>query len=224
MNYNIDSVTIDKSLPSGWVKCEIGLLCDCIVPGRDKPKSFTGNTPWITIPNLKDDYVGVGDSELFLSDIEIETVKAKIISKDSVIMSCVGRFGISSIVEDECVINQQLHAFLPSKLILPKYLMYHIRILKGYMEQTATSTTVAYLNKNNCNSLPINLPSIEEQKEIVTILDSILSKESESEYLTDVNELIDTIKKSILAKAFRGELGSNDLDEESSIELLKKLI
>lgn len=223
MNYNIDSLSIDEKLPNGWVKCEIGLLCDCIVPGRDKPKNFTGNTPWITIPNLVDNYVGIGYSELCLSEDEIEEVKAKVIPKDSVVMSCVGRFGISSIVKDECVINQQLHAFLPSNLILPKYIMYHIRILKGYMEQTATSTTIAYLNKNNCNSLPINLPSIEEQREIVKILDSILDKESESEYLTDISEVIDATKKSILAKAFRGELGSNDLDEESSVELLNKL-
>lgn len=224
MNYNIDSVIIDETLPSGWVKCEIGLLCDCIVPGRDKPKSFTGDTPWITIPNLIGDYVGVGNSDLGLSESEIEAVKAKVIPKDSVVMSCVGRFGISSIVKDECVINQQLHAFLPSNLILPKYLMYHIRILKGYMKQTATSTTVAYLNKNNCNSLTINLSSIEEQREIVKILDSVLSKESELEYLTDISERIDRTKKSILTKAFRGELGSNNLDEESSMEIAKIII
>lgn len=35
-------------------------------------------------------------------------------------------------------------------------------------------------------------------------------------------EQIDLIKKSILARAFRGELGTNDPAEESSIELLKQ--
>ena len=35
---------------------------------------------------------------------------------------------------------------------------------------------------------------------------------------------IDSIKKSMLAKAFRGELGTNIADEESSIELLKSII
>ena len=92
------------------------------------------------------------------------------------------------------------------------------------MKQTATSTTVAYLNKNNCNSLTINLSSIEEQREIVKILDSVLSKESELEYLTDISERIDRTKKSILTKAFRGELGSNNLDEESSMEIAKIII
>ncbi len=37
-------------------------------------------------------------------------------------------------------------------------------------------------------------------------------------------EQIDLIKKSILARAFRGELGTNDPAEESSIELLKEIL
>ena len=35
---------------------------------------------------------------------------------------------------------------------------------------------------------------------------------------------IDIMKKSILAKAFRGELGTNNPLEESSIELLKQIL
>lgn len=37
-------------------------------------------------------------------------------------------------------------------------------------------------------------------------------------------EQIDVMKKSILSKAFRGELGTNDPDEESAIELLKAVL
>ena len=32
------------------------------------------------------------------------------------------------------------------------------------------------------------------------------------------------MKKSILARAFRGELGTNDTSEESAVELLKEII
>lgn len=74
-------------------------------------------------------------------------------------------------------------------------------------------------------SLEINLPSIEEQKEIVRILDVILEKEENSKELAEqVIDSIDMLKKSVLAKAFRGELGTNIPEEESSIELLKKMI
>ena len=34
---------------------------------------------------------------------------------------------------------------------------------------------------------------------------------------------IDLIKKSILSRAFRGDLGTNDQNEESAVELLKRL-
>lgn len=207
-----------------WEKTVIGKLCDCIVPSRDKPKSFTGTIPWITIPNIQENYIGKASAELFLTFDEIGEVKAKIIPKNSVIMSCVGRFGVSAIVMDECVINQQLHAFLPSDLINNRFLMYNIRYLKGYMKEKATSTTIAYLNKTACNSLPINLPTIDEQKEIVRILDNLLEKEQRAKELSDTIEKIDLMKKAILAKAFRGELGTNDPEGESAVELLKEIL
>ena len=37
-------------------------------------------------------------------------------------------------------------------------------------------------------------------------------------------EVIDTMKKSILAKAFRGELGTNNPNEDSAINLLKEVL
>lgn len=41
--YSMKHKLIDSLLPSTWIKCTIGLLCDCIASGRDKPKSFTGH-------------------------------------------------------------------------------------------------------------------------------------------------------------------------------------
>ncbi|MGG4444915.1 restriction endonuclease subunit S [Brevibacillus porteri] len=220
-----NAIQHNPKLPDGWVVCEVGFLCDCIVPGRDKPKSFTGDIPWVTIPDIVADELGDNQSGLYLSEQEIREVNAKIIPENSVIMSCVGRFGISAVVTKTMVINQQLHAFLPSELILPKYLMYHIRILKKYMDTIATSTTVSYLNKNNANSLPINLPTIEEQEVIVKTVDSLLNKlEAEYALINETDVYLENLKQSILSKAFRGELGTNDPTEESAIELLKEVL
>lgn len=44
------------------------------------------------------------------------------------------------------------------------------------------------------------------------------------EFLETILEQIDLMKKSILAKAFHGKLGTNISEEENSIELLKKII
>ena len=71
----------------------------------------------------------------------------------------------------------------------------------------------------------IPVPSIKEQEEIVRVLESTLSEEDKlMEALDAIIESIDLIKKSILAKAFRGEVGTNDPGDESAIELLKQII
>lgn len=60
---------------------------------------------------------------------------------------------------------------------------------------------------------------------IVRILDDVLEKEKIAyESAENVISQIELMKKSILAKAFRGELGTNNPEEESSSELLKSII
>ena len=79
--------------------------------------------------------------------------------------------------------------------------------------------------KSFMENYPLNLPSVPEQTEIVRILDDFLAKEQQAKEAAEaVLEQIDLIKKSILARAFRGELGTNDPTEESAVELVKDVI
>jgi type I restriction enzyme S subunit len=197
-----------------WYTAPIGLICDSIVPGRDKPKSFTGHIPWVTMPVLNKDIIEEVDAQLFLSDSEIQEVKAKIIPTNSVIMSIVGRFGIGSILKCRAVINQQLHAFLPTKVMLPEFLLYQIKTSENYLNQISTSTTVAYINKSKANSLPVVIPSIEEQEEIVNRVESLFSSADkiESQYQI-LKGKIDQLPQAILNKAFRGELVEQEMKE-----------
>lgn len=72
--------------------------------------------------------------------------------------------------------------------------------------------------------LKLVIPTIDEQKEIVNIINSLLEKEQHAQELCDFIEKIDLMKKSILTRAFRGELGTNNLAEENAIELLKEVL
>lgn len=157
----------------GWKVKTVIEVADCIVPGRDKPKSFTGNIPWVTTDDLK--HLGTthgSKKNIGLSDSEIKEVRAKIIPKNSVIMTCVGDLGIVSIAGTNIVINQQLHAF-QSKDINPTFLMYALSLRKDYMIKMASSTTVPYMNKTVCNSIPIIIPPIEMQEKFTSIYTNI---------------------------------------------------
>lgn len=81
------------------------------------------------------------------------------------------------------------------------------------------------INQKELSALTVHLPTNDrEQEEIARILDELFDKEQRAKVAAEsVLEQIDTIKKSILSRAFRGELGTNDPSEESAVELLKQI-
>lgn len=71
----------------------------------------------------------------------------------------------------------------------------------------SSSTAVPTLNRNNFSKVELKVPTLPEQVEIVRILDIIIEKENKAKQAAEaVLEQIDLLKKSILARAFRGEL------------------
>jgi len=143
-------------IPEDWEVKAVGAVCDFIVPGRNKPRTFKGDIPWITTPDLEDGR-GVSKSKLglFVSRDEAKSVGSRIVPTGSILMSCVGELGIVALVEREIVINQQLHAFIPSEAVDSTFLLNALQAQKAYMLSIATITAVPYLNKDNCNSIPI---------------------------------------------------------------------
>lgn len=175
-------------IPEDWDSIKVQDVCDFIVPGRNKPQKFDGDIPWITTPDLIDGRaVFFSRSGLKISKEVAKTVGSKIVPAGSVIMSCVGELGLVAIAGVNIVINQQLHAFLPSKKIDNYFLMYALKDQESYFHGAATKTALPYLNKDNCNATPLPLPSIQEQTAIATAL-------------SDVDNLIQSLEKLIAKK------------------------
>lgn len=188
--------------PKGWAVGPVGDISDCIVPGRDKPKSFTGSTPWITTNELvhlgvtlkKENYIG-------LTVDEISEVRARVVPKRSVLMTCVGDLGVVSVAGEDMVINQQLHAFLPSDDIAPSYLSFSLAAQKGYMLKMASSTTLPYMNKTVCNSVPVMLAPKEMQEKFESLVAKVRAFKLKSSGFSG-----ETAFQSISQKAFSGQL------------------
>lgn len=191
--------------PNGFQSTEIGLIPDdwkikqakdisgCIVPGRNKPKKFDGTIPWVTTSDI-DELGRINNSKisLFISKEEANAIGSRVVPANSVIMSCVGELGVVAVVEDEIVINQQLHAFLPHSKVNSKYLSYVLSSLREYFYGKATKTTLPYLNKDNCNSTPIPLPCFEEQTAIANALSDVDALLTELEKLIAKKQAIKT--------------------------------
>jgi type I restriction enzyme S subunit len=167
-------------IPESWEVVAVGDVCRSIVPGRNKPKVFDGDIPWLTTPNIKGlDYINADVDGLRVTPDELKSSGGRLVPEKSVIMSCVGEFGVSAVTNIEIVINQQLHAFVCAANLNPVFLCNQLRYRKPYMESIAAITTIPYLNKSKCESVPTALPSREEQDEIAHCFETLDSKRNE---------------------------------------------
>jgi type I restriction enzyme S subunit len=160
-------------IPVEWEVVTTGQVTKSLVPGRDKPDLDGGGVPWITIPDIEGMYLDLPKSGLSLSLNAIKVANARLMPKGTVLMSCVGEFGIATITECDAVANQQLHGFICDQSILPEWLIAQINASGNRIDNMATQTTIKYLNKNGCESILITLPSLKEQVKIISILDNI---------------------------------------------------
>ena len=108
-----------------------------------------------------------------------------------------------------------------------KYLWYYM-LSDDFLEQASSAgsrSVLPKINKKELSKLHVNIPDIDEQEEVVKVLDRLLPYEQKvAEHMEVILEQIDVMKKSILSKAFRGKLGTNNSEEGSAIELLKVVL
>ncbi|NCE65474.1 hypothetical protein D1159_13030 [Pseudoflavonifractor sp. 524-17] len=94
--------------------------------------------------------------------------------------------------------------------------------VKDHMVSSAGQNTIS---RKGMANMAVPIPEEDEQREIVRLLSTIFSKEQQAKEAAEaVLSQIDTMKKAILARAFRGELGTNDPAEESAAQLLKTVL
>lgn len=94
-----------------------------------------------------------------------------------------------------------------------------------YLENSAVGSTLKNLNEKIVRKIPVPQFDIEEQHEIVRLIDDLLARERSAQQATEqALASIDLMKKSILARAFRGELDTNKASEASALELLRQVL
>ena len=108
-----------------------------------------------------------------------------------------------------------------------KYLWYYM-LSDEFLQQASSAgsrSVLPKINQKELSVLKVKMTSPDEQKQIVDILDLLFIKEQQAKKTAEaVLDQIEAMKKSILARAFRGGLGTNDPAEESAVELLKQVL
>ena len=196
-----------------WEKKQLSQLAKQIKAGGDKPDDFTTIADEIhNIPVIAN---GVTDEGI------VGYTATSRFSGETITVAGRGTIGFSMYRTYPFFPIVRLIVIEPQDTVKAAYIKYAF----DAFPENGTGSSIPQLTVPMVKEKIIPLPKLNEQTEIVRILDDLLAKEQQAKEAAEgVLEQIDLIKKAILARAFRGELGTNDPKEESAVELLKQVL
>ena len=195
-------------------------------PSRKNPAFYRGDIPWVKTGEIN--WNELYDTEEHISKEAIDNSSAKLYREGAVLVAMYGMGatrGRAAILRTNATTNQAVCALETKENLLNQFLFYYFMNNYWKIREKAVGGNQLNLSGKIIEKLEVKLPVIEEQQEIVRLLDNLLSREQST--VTACEEAlttIDTLKKSILARAFRGELGTNDPAEPNAKELLKDIL
>jgi len=126
----------------------------------------------------------------------------------------IGKLGIVPILKENVTINSSLLLIRCTKIVIPKYLYFNLLspLFQNIVKSRLSGATTPHLYQRDINTFPIQVPSIKKQQQIVSKLDKLRAETERMETIyrkkiADLHEL----KKSILQKAFAGELNTEEV-------------
>lgn len=219
-----------------WEESNLGSFIACGPQnGLYKPKSSYGDgiriiridafydgviEQWDELKRLRLDENEIECYSLNLNDILINRVNS---------MQYLGKSALVRELKDICVFESNIMRLsVDESRIYPEFLSSFLNSQMGLNElrkNAKQAVNQASINQQDIKNVIINLPPLPEQHEIVRLIDDLLARERSAQQETEqALASIDLMKKSILARAFRGELGTNKASEASALELLRQVL
>jgi len=217
-------------LPDSWVWVRLENLCSKITDGAHKtPKYSNSGVPFISVKDVYDNQISFDDTKFISQEEHNELYKRCNPEYDDILLTKSGTIGRTAVVKtrDEFSLFVSVALLKNYKNVINStYLSLNIQDFfnKTNISQTIKGGVIKNYHISDMKEQLIPLPPLEEQQEIVRVLDEVLENENKVKELLELEERIDILEKSILHKAFKGELGTQNSSDESALNLLKSIL
>ena len=215
-------------LPDSWVWVrlgDIGKITSGGTPTSNEKSYYGGDIIWITPADMSKQQSSpwFSNSSKKITNLGLQKSSAQLIEGNSVVYSSRAPIGYVNIVKDKFTTSQGCKSVTPIKNSL-MYIYYVLIERTEDIKYRASGTTFKEISALEFGKTLVPLPPLEEQQEIVRVLDEVLENENKVKELLELEERIDILEKSILHKAFKGELGTQNSSDESALNLLKSIL
>ncbi|WP_299824894.1 restriction endonuclease subunit S [Phascolarctobacterium succinatutens] len=190
---------------------------------RNDERLFGGIYPFIQTGDVANADMFIEKHSQTLSDFGMQ--QSKLFAKNTICITIAANIGKVAILSYDSCFPDSVVGLTTDEKNSYKYVYYYLSTQQKELESKAPATAQKNINLKVLNDLDIPLPSLPEQHEIVRLIDDLLARERAAQQAAEqALASIDLMKKSILARAFRGELGTNKASEASALELLKQVL
>ena len=217
-----------------WVEYTLQSVCTMkITDGTHKTPTYSDKENGVVFLSAKDITSGEinwENTKYITSELHKELYSRLAPQINDILLAKNGTTGVAALVKEDKVfdIYVTLALLRPNvEIVIPEYLLNIINspLCKVQFNENLTGIGVPNLHLRDIKDVKIKVPSISEQEIISDKVEMLLANEGmvTKNCLKQI-EVIDTMKKSILAKAFRGELGTNNPNEDNALNLLKEVL
>ncbi|GEA26526.1 type-1 restriction enzyme EcoKI specificity protein [Microcystis aeruginosa NIES-4325] len=178
-------------MKSQWKIYQLGDVTEIVNGGTPKSEVseyWDGDVLWITPKDMgQAKNVFVSTTSRTISKLGLQKSSAKLIPKNSVILSTRAPIGHLIINLQEMATNQGCRGLIPKNNLDTKFLFYFLKSNIKLLNDLGTGTTFKELSKSALEKIKIPVPPIEEQKRIVEILDKAFEGIAQAEANTRRN-------------------------------------
>jgi len=194
-----------------WEEKILNEICEVKDGTHDSPKYINEGIPFVTQKNIRKEGLSFADTKFITNTDHSKFYKRSNVSFGDILISMIGaNRGMAAIVDDKRVFSiKNVGLIKSSENINISYLLYYLKspIAMRYVIYMSNGGAQEFVGLTALRSFPIPYPKLKEQQTIVKKLDtlSIETKKLETIYQKKIADL-EELKKSILQKAFSGEL------------------
>lgn len=159
-----------------WEILKLGEICEIIsgsTPKTNINEYWNGKYNWVTPAELNDELDTIYDTQRKITAKAIKETNLKLLPKGAILLSSRAPIGKVAIAGNDMYSNQGFKNLICSKKIYNRYLF---RFLKGkteYLNSLGRGATFKEISKEIVSNIPIPIPPISLQEQIVKELDTL---------------------------------------------------
>lgn len=140
-------------------------------PKTSKPEYWNGDIPWISVKDFNNDLRYVYKTEKTITKLGFEKSSTKLLQRGDVIISARGTVGEIATVPFSMAFNQSCYGLRArTGIVTSDYLYYIIKYNVLVLKKNTHGSVFDTITRNTFDNIEVELPSIEIQEKIASIL------------------------------------------------------